>query len=358
MGICASTLLAGCAAGLLGLVIGTPFVLATVAVARQKTLPRNSSLYVGRVWHTRYLPVRHAFTYPFFLFGVYLDEIEHFHDSLWPLSMIMRLEETDHLKNGEGLCTDKDHENSLQDRIFAYCAEKTNQKFLPTPKTHQVLLLTHLKYYGYCFNPVSFYQILNRSTGGLDAVVGEVSNTPWNEMHAYVLHADSVDNVAVTLTRAVTNYVFPKVFHVSPFMEMNYWYDWTFGPIDRATIYISNAMKQKDDADDKVGALQFHASVKLQAYVLSPYHIASQLAVYPVYCAIIQVWIHYQAFWLFLKGVPFQPHPDGSETTASKVIGAIMTPFFKLYEWRRRSDREGGGSGPFRRNVHISNQAQ
>jgi hypothetical protein len=53
---------------------------------------------------------------------------------------------------------------------------------------------------------------------------------------------------------------------------------------------------------------------------------------YPIYCMIIQVWIHYQAFWLFYKGVAFQPHPNGTETAASRIIGSIMKPFFALQE--------------------------
>jgi DUF1365 family protein len=44
-------------------------------------------------------------------------------------------------------------------------------------------------YYGYCFNPVSLYFILkpntNASNNGsedeVEAIVVEVSNTPWNE---------------------------------------------------------------------------------------------------------------------------------------------------------------------------------
>jgi hypothetical protein len=48
---------------------------------------------------------------------------------------------------------------------------------------------------------------------------------------------------------------------------------------------------------------------------------------------LIQIWIHYQAALLFIKGVVYIPHPQGSETAASKTIAAVMAPFFALQDW-------------------------
>jgi hypothetical protein len=47
-----------------------------------------------------------------------------------------------------------------------------------------------------------------------------------------------------------------------------------------------------------------------------------------MYCIIIQIWIHVQAFYLFSKGIAYQPHPLGSETSISRFIGHMMEPFF------------------------------
>jgi DUF1365 family protein len=198
-------------------------------------------------------------------------------------------------------------------------------------------------------------------------LVGEVSNTPWNEMHCYVLHPDSIDQVKVKEMVSKTtptsstgsdhppptlNYLFPKNFHVSPFMEMNYWYDWTFEPVNcqkHEPIRIINSMKQRMEGDDtSVGRLQFLARLEMTHAGLSPLTVAKHLAVYPVFCSIIQLWIHYQAFWLFLKGVTFQPHPQGSETTASRLIGRAMAPFFAVKEWwenHRRQQQQSGSKG-------------
>ncbi len=50
-----------------------------------------------------------------------------------------------------------------------------------------IRLLTHLRYFGYCFNPVSFYYCYDPSGQDIVAVVAEVTNTPWGERHCYVL---------------------------------------------------------------------------------------------------------------------------------------------------------------------------
>ena len=46
-------------------------------------------------------------------------------------------------------------------------------------------LLTHPRYFGYGFNPISLYYCYERGRrGAWTAVVGEVTNTPWSERHA------------------------------------------------------------------------------------------------------------------------------------------------------------------------------
>lgn len=305
----------------LAILLLLPFLFAILTLLRQRFLlsPQSfplSSLYVGRVWHTRLAPRKHAFTYPIFVFGIDLKEASDLDNWLWPLSSIARLRESDHLKNGEGGSS-----GHFLARVLRLVSQRTRQSL--TVSSHDVLLLTHLCYYGYCFNPVSFYYLRDTSSGQLAAVVGEVSNTPWNEMHCYVLHKDSSDKVEVREDQRGRHYRFPKRFHVSPFMEMHYDYDWTFAGNDQQ-LTIDNCLRRRQ-ADD---GLQFQARMVVDRVGLHPVRIAQQLAVFPVFCAMIQVWIHYQALLLFLKGVAFQPHPTGAETLASRVIGGIMTPFF------------------------------
>jgi DUF1365 family protein len=370
------------------------------------TCSNASALYTGRVWHSRFQPAKHSFTYPMLMFGLDLSTLPQLLDSLWPLApTCIQWSDEDHLKNGEGLClfndADEATDNSVPARVLRLVAQRTQNAFVPTRDTHNVYLLTNLTYYGYCFNPVSFYLILNKQSQSLNAVVGEVSNTPWLEMKCYVLHPKSTDQVKVlsslaetsdseptstllgnsaasraptanatpaaakTTTTTTVRYLFPKTFHVSPFMEMDYWYDWTFelshdiiaSESDDPTVHksdtnmmprirITTAMRIKKDSnhesckgganglgsaddDDTIGPLQFTATLRLtrKSSLSEPFHaplttIVPTLTTFPVFGVLTQIWIHYQAALLyFIKKVPFVPHPDSGSDNTDDVGG-------------------------------------
>lgn len=265
------------------LIVISPFCLAVFAALRDLTKEGKdnlhidqkeyrTALYSGRVSHTRFsvkdpktgtiTSPSHSFSYPIFWFLVDLKEADDvFNDALWPLSNnifgFCSFDAQDHLINGEGLASSsedttdgttinttpkiaaKEDINDFDGRIRRLVTERTNGKCVPKG---DILLLTNLSYFGYCFNPVSFYYVLkesapkkvckskSKSSGGgweVEAIVSEVSNTPWQEMYCYVLHPDSVDlkGGQIRAGKRVkhwlsTNYIFPKTFHVSPFFEM------------------------------------------------------------------------------------------------------------------------------------------
>jgi hypothetical protein len=161
-------------------------------------------------------------------------------------------------------------------------------------------------------------------------MVAEVSNTPWTEMHCYVLHPDSVDKVTYRKKGQSEWFSFPKVFHVSPFMEMDYMYDFIYTGLPNqedtsSPMTIINQLRNL--SDDK---LAFSAKLSITAQPITPLRVVWQLVRFPAFCLLLQIWIHYQAAWLFIKGIVFVPHPDGSETEATKAIAAFMAPFFSL----------------------------
>jgi DUF1365 family protein len=263
------------------------------------------------------------------------DSGSGFQQEMYPLSNLMSLRDQDHYKNNEGTPSGAPNNQSLAQRTLNLVSERTETKFQPSLKTHSIKLLTHLCYYGYCFNPVSFYYLQNRADNVIEAVVAEVSNTPWNEMQCYVLHKDSVDMSKVQSSRRHkerhgTNYLFPKTFHVSPFMDMEHYYDWTFWEFDASkpmdNLAISTSMYKEKQ-------LWFNAFLEMNNLGCHPYMWAWQLISYPMFCMMIQIWIHYEAFWLFLKGVQYVAHPQGSETAASRIIGNMMIPFFVVKGW-------------------------
>uniref|UniRef100_A0A7S0TC10 Uncharacterized protein n=1 Tax=Pseudo-nitzschia delicatissima TaxID=44447 RepID=A0A7S0TC10_9STRA len=355
------------------LFFAVPLTAAVIASISPSASIINSALYIGNVWHTRLHPRKHAFTYPIFMFALDLEELDAFQQTIWPLSIwVAKFRETDHLKNEEGLrkpnggrsgtsqtngndakgLRDSDC-NSIVNRVFRLVAQRTSNKFKPNLERHRVMILTHLCYYGYNFNPVSFYYVIDKKSDEIVAVIGEVSNTPWTEMHCYVLHPDSVDKVETktksdnhgqVLSRKVA-YSFPKEFHVSPFMEMDYWYDWSFfgvpgtpravtdnavvssekGNTSPMPITVINTLRRR--GNDRI---DFTAKLVMESHPITPFQIAWQMIRLPVFCMIIQIWIHYQAALLFLKGIVYIPHPEESETTASRIIATVMVPFFAI----------------------------
>jgi DUF1365 family protein len=94
--------------------------------------------------------------------------------------------------------------------------------------TGPIRVLSHLRHFGFSFNPVSFYYCFDSTDSFIETIVAEITNTPWNERHAYVLPQHQSLKYSQGL-----RFRFGKVFHVSPFMPMNLQYDWAFGSPDQ-----------------------------------------------------------------------------------------------------------------------------
>jgi DUF1365 family protein len=145
-----------------------------------------------------------------------------------------------------------------------------------------IRLLTTLRTLGHCFNPVSFYYCFAPDGTTLDAVVAEVTNTPWGERHAYV--TDGREGV------------FDKALHVSPFMPMEQRYTWrATTPEDTLKVHIAS--------NDEHGKRAFDATLALDRRPLR----LRGLVRLPGLRTLALIYGH--AVALKLKGVPVQPHP-------------------------------------------------
>ena len=98
------------------------------------------------------------------------------------------------------------------------CATSSRSASAADP-TGPVTLLAHLRTFGWLFNPLAVYYCWTAGGDALDAVVLEVTNTPWGERHWYVL--DARDGETPTTVA--------KAMHVSPFlpMDVEYRITWT-----------------------------------------------------------------------------------------------------------------------------------
>jgi len=162
-----------------------------------------------------------------------------------------------------------------------------------------VRLLTQLRNLGIGFNPVSFYYCFDERDETVEALVAEVTSTPWGERHCYVLRKRDDG-------RGFTHLESPKELHVSPFMGMAQTYRWKVGdPGDRLSLSIANR-----EGDRTV----FDAALLLRRRPLGGRALAGALLRHPAMTAQTIASIYWQALRLWIKGAPFHPHPGTART--------------------------------------------
>jgi hypothetical protein len=244
----------------------------------------NSCVYVGKVRHRRFTPVRHDFLYRMFMLLLDLDELPGVFDGRWLWSARRFapawFRRADYLGDASVPLAD-----AVRDLVAAHTGRRPDGP---------IRLLTQLRYWGYIQNPVSFYYCLDTSGTAVEAIVAEITNTPWNERHAYVVRA----NPNSRSHRAT----FDKAFHVSPFMPMDQVYNWRFTtPGKRLHVHMRNYRN---------GARVFDATLSLRRAPMTGPVLAGCLARHPWMTASVVAGIYWQALRLWLRGAPFHPHPS------------------------------------------------
>jgi DUF1365 family protein len=158
-----------------------------------------------------------------------------------------------------------------------------------------IRMLTHLRYWGMCFNPVTFYYCFDPSGSVVETIVAEITNTPWNDRHAYILHSSrGCDGIC---------HRFNKNFHVSPFMEPDLEYQWLFTqPDEHLGVHMRNLREDK---------LVFDATLTLKRREISTLMLARVLTLFPLMTLQVLATIYWQALRLLLKGLPiYQRNPS------------------------------------------------
>jgi DUF1365 family protein len=254
----------------------------------------HSALYRGWLRHRRHAPRVHGFRYRVMLAWLDLAELDTVFRGRWFWSArraaLARFDRRDHLGDPS--------------RPLDACVRELVAERLGVRPAGAIRLLTHLRYFGYCFNPVSFYYCYEGHGAGecLTAIVAEVNNTPWGEQHCYVLDASK----ALAETGEL-RFRFSKDFHVSPFMPMDLLYDWRFGA-PRERLAIHTALVSGADGGKRV----FDATLRLERAEISGAHLAGALIGYPAMTAKVIIAIYWEALRLWLKRTPFHPHPQSS----------------------------------------------
>ena len=157
-----------------------------------------------------------------------------------------------------------------------------------------VRLLAHHRSWGWCFNPIALYYCYGADET-LQAVVADVTNTPWGESHAYVLDV-----------RGGLRDVKPeqKQLHVSPFMPMDLTYRFSLtAPGRRCGLGITVT---------RGTTVVFRAGLSLQRRPLTRRAVARLLVRHPLMTHRVSAGIYAHAARLWLRRTPYIAHPGAA----------------------------------------------
>lgn len=241
----------------------------------------NSCLYSGSLRHRRFSPRPHQFRYRLFMAFLDLNELDEVFRDRWLWSTrgpaLAWLRRADYLGNSDV---------ALDEAVRRLVKLETGVR-----PEGPIRLLTHLRLFGHCFNPVSFYYCYDPSGTTIENMVVEITNTPWKERHTYVLPARD---------RGL-HFCFGKAFHVSPFMPMALQYDWRFNtPAESLSVHMEN--------HDERGKI-FDATLCLERHEIDTASLAGALLRFPFMTVQVVTAIYWQAFRLWVRRTPFYVHP-------------------------------------------------
>jgi DUF1365 family protein len=239
----------------------------------------ESCIYEGTIRHRRREP-RRSFEHRIALFYLDLDELP----GLLGGRLLVRRPGALRFRRRDYL---GDHAAPLERAVRDVVETRTGQR-----PNGPIRVLTQVRSFGHCFNPISFYYCFDGG-GRVQAVVAEVTNTPWGERHAYVLPGDGEDAD------------FDKALHVSPFMGMEHRYTARAGtPGERLAVHI--------ECRRRSGPPVFDATLSLRRRELTRRSVARLTARYPLANLRVLALIYAHAVRLKLAGAPVYLHPRES----------------------------------------------
>jgi DUF1365 family protein len=246
----------------------------------------KSGIYKGSVSHRRFSPKKHSFKYKMFLLAIDLDELPQLsklgpwfkNNKFAPLS----LKSSDYLTHQSQLS--KQH---VWQKIKSLGAEQ---------EPSRVMFVGQLRCFGLYFSPINLYYSFDENDQLL-SLLAEVSNTPWNEIHYYLIPVNQQDK-----KNNSQKLISEKAFHVSPFMDLNMQYQWLIKkPCDQLKLHIQNLHLTS-------GEKIFDASLTMKRMDFTNKNLIRCIASIPI-MTLTTLWgIYWQAMKLFIKGVPYVAH--------------------------------------------------
>ncbi len=246
--------------------------------------PQTALIGFGQVRHNRLRPSRNAFNYPTYFL-------------MLPMRSLRQHGSSDLAHNRSAALSffDSDHGDGRSDSL--QWLEEVLRREGVNDATGEVWLHTYPRVLGYTFKPVSFWYC-HREDGSLRAVLVEVHNT-FGERHCYLL-----DHPAYGRELTAT-----KMFHVSPFCAVEGGYRFRFMRSRRPGLDRTVA---RIDYDDSHGPL-LETSVAGALVPVTSASLRKAFWGYPAMTFGVIARIHWQAFKLWRKRVPFISKPKPPE---------------------------------------------
>ena len=243
---------------------------------------RQSAIYTGKVRHRRHGPKKHIFHMGLFMVYLDLDELPRLFKGRWFWSTARFapawFRRADHF--GE-------KNIPLKEAVRNLVRERLGLQ-LEGP----VRLLTHLRYWGFVFNPISIFYCFDATGNKVEAIVAEVTNTPWKERRLYVLHLEHVSTKRLQCE-------FAKTLHVSPFLDMDYQY------LLQGNIPGSHLVFHLENRHE--GICHFEATLTLKRREMTSVILAGALIRFPWMTGQVIARIYFEALRLWLKRIPYVP---------------------------------------------------
>lgn len=249
-----------------------------------------AAIYTGRVVHRRLRPRNHLLNYRVFSLLLDLDRL----DEVERQQSMLRI-------NRGGILSflERDHGDGSGDLRAWVDARLRDAGY--DPEFLRVRVLCYPRILNYVFNPLTVF-FCDDGAGDTQVILYQVNNT-FGERHTYVL--------PVTSGAAPIRQSCDKAMYVSPFTPMQGRYDFTvMPPADGVNVTI-----RQSDTEGPI----LNASFTGSRQSLTTGNLLVALLRHPLMTLKVIAGIHYEAFHLWRKGVPYFSHEPQQHGEVSVV---------------------------------------